>query len=66
MGRTCSTYVERRVAHRALVEKPEGRRSLGKLRRRWGIILKWIFERLDRGAWTGSIGLRIGTGGGLL
>jgi hypothetical protein len=30
------------------------------------IILKWIFERLDRGAWTGSIWLRIGTGGGLL
>jgi hypothetical protein len=29
------------------------------------IILKWVFERLD-GAWTGSIWLRIGTGGGLL
>jgi hypothetical protein len=28
------------------------------------IILKWIFERLDEG--TGSIWLRIGTGGGLL
>jgi hypothetical protein len=23
------------------------------------IILKWIFERLDGGAWTGSIWLRI-------
>jgi hypothetical protein len=30
------------------------------------IILKWIFERLDGGAETGSIWLRIGTGGGLL
>jgi hypothetical protein len=30
------------------------------------IIIKWIFERLDGGAWTGSIWLRIGTGGGLL
>ena len=30
------------------------------------IILKLIFERLDVGAWTGSIWLRIGTGGGLL
>ena len=30
------------------------------------IILKWILEKLDRGAWTGSILLRIGTGGGLL
>jgi hypothetical protein len=28
------------------------------------IILKWIFERLDGGAWTGSIWLKIGTGGG--
>jgi hypothetical protein len=32
------------------------------------IILKWNFEKLDweRGAWTGSIWLRIGAGGGLL
>jgi hypothetical protein len=30
------------------------------------IILKWILERLDKGAWTGLIWLRIGTGGGLL
>jgi hypothetical protein len=30
------------------------------------IILRWIFERLDGGVWTGSIWLRIGTGGGLL
>jgi hypothetical protein len=27
------------------------------------IILKWTCERLDGGAWTGSIWLRIGTGG---
>ena len=30
------------------------------------IILKWIFERLDWGAQTGLIWLRIGTGVGLL
>jgi hypothetical protein len=30
------------------------------------IILKWIFKRLDGRAWTGSIWLRIGTGGGIL
>jgi hypothetical protein len=56
---------ERRGAYRALVWKPEGRRPLGTARRRWRI-LKWIFEWLDRGAWTGSIWLMIGTGGGLL
>ena len=30
------------------------------------IILKYIFENWDRGTWTGSIRVRIGTGGGLL
>jgi hypothetical protein len=29
------------------------------------IILKWIFEMWIERAWTGSIWLRIGTGGGL-
>jgi hypothetical protein len=30
------------------------------------IILKWILEKWGGRAWTGSIWLRIGTGGGLL
>jgi len=30
------------------------------------IILRWIFRNWDVGAWTGSICLRIGTGGRLL
>jgi len=30
------------------------------------LILRWIFRKLDVGIWTGSIWLRIGTGGGLL
>jgi hypothetical protein len=30
------------------------------------IILKWVFKKSDREAWTGSIWLGIGTGGGLL
>jgi hypothetical protein len=30
------------------------------------IILKWTCERLVGGAWTGSVWLRIGTGGELL
>jgi hypothetical protein len=57
---------ERRGAHRLLVGKPGGRRSLGRPRRIWGIILKWILERWDGGAWTGSIWFKIGTGGRLL
>jgi hypothetical protein len=51
-----------RGAYRVLVRKPEGRRPLERPRR---IILKLICERLDGGAWTGSIWLRIGTGGEL-
>jgi hypothetical protein len=35
VGRTCGTYGERRVAYRALVGKFEGRRPLGRPRRRW-------------------------------
>jgi hypothetical protein len=35
MGRTCSTYGERRGAYRVLVGKPEGRRPLERPRRRW-------------------------------
>ena len=49
MGRTCSTYGERRGAYRALVGKSEGRRPLGKPRLHGRIILKWMFERLDGG-----------------
>ena len=35
MGKTCTTDGDRRSAYRILVGKPEGRRPLGKLRRRW-------------------------------
>jgi hypothetical protein len=35
MGGPCSTNGETRNTYRLLVEKPEGRRSLGRPRRRW-------------------------------
>ena len=57
---------ERRVAYRVLVEKPEGRRPLGRARRRWGIILIRILKKWHGGAWTGSIQVRTGAGRGLL
>jgi hypothetical protein len=50
--------VETRNAYEILVEKPEEKRPLGRLRRKW--------EREDGIIWTGSIWLRIGTSGGLL
>ena len=46
----------RRDVYRVLVGKPEGKRLLGRPRRRWE----------DVGLWTGSSWLRIGTGGGYL
>jgi hypothetical protein len=39
----------KRGAYRILVGRPEGRRSLGRPRRRWRIILKWIFKKWDGG-----------------
>jgi hypothetical protein len=57
---------EGRGEYRVMVGKPEGKRPLGRPRRRWGIKLKWIFGKWVVGIWTGSSWLRIGTGGGHL
>ena len=38
---------EERGVYRILVGKPEGRRALGRPRRRWVIILGWICRRWD-------------------
>jgi hypothetical protein len=35
MDRNCSTYEEKKVAYRILMEIPEGKRPLGKPRHRW-------------------------------
>jgi hypothetical protein len=57
---------EGRGAYRVLVGRLEGRRPLGRPRRRWEDNIKMDFEEVGWGAWTGLIWLRIGTGGGLL
>jgi hypothetical protein len=44
------------------VGKPEGRRSLGKLRRTSEDNIKMDLQEVGWGTWTGSIWLRIGTG----
>jgi hypothetical protein len=44
---------EERGVDRVLVGKPEGRRPLGRPRRRWWIILGGISRRLNVGIWTG-------------
>ena len=56
---------ERRGVYRVLVGKPEGRRPLGRPRRRWEDNIKMDPQKAwDVGLWTGSSWLRIGTGGG--
>jgi hypothetical protein len=55
---------EKRNDYRLLVGKPEGKRPLGRPRRRWVDNIR--MERLDGVIWTGLVWLRIGTGGELL
>jgi hypothetical protein len=57
---------ERRVVYGVLVREPEGKRPLGRPRRRWEDDIRWIFRKWDVGLWTVSSWLRIGTGGGHL
>ena len=38
-----------RGVHRVLVGKPEGKGPLGRPRRRWGIIVRWIFGKWNVG-----------------
>jgi hypothetical protein len=48
------------------VGKPEGRRPLERPRVRWEDNIKMDVRGVGCGAWSGSIWLRIWTGGGLL
>jgi hypothetical protein len=57
---------EGRGVYRVLVGRSEGRRPLGRPRRRWEDNIKIDLQEVGWGAWTGLIWLRIGTGGGLL
>ena len=67
MGRTHSTYGERRGVYRVLVGKPEGNRSLGRPRHRWEDNIKmdlwevgcggvdWIGLSHDRDRWQALV-----------
>jgi hypothetical protein len=64
--RTCSTHGVKRNAYRILVGKQEGKRPLGRPRRRWVDNIKMNLREIGWVVRTGPIWLRIGTGGGLL
>jgi len=57
---------ERRGVYRVLVEKPEGKRPLGRPGRRWMDNINIDPQKVGCGVWTGSSWLRLGTGGGHL
>ena len=52
--------------YRVLVGKHEGKRPLGRPRRRWEDNIKMDLQVVEWGAWTGLIWPRKGTGGGHL
>ena len=68
MGGACSAYGEKRGVYRVLVGKPEGKRPLGRPRRRWedniemGFFqvvgrggMDWIELAQDRDRWRGLV-----------
>jgi hypothetical protein len=67
MGRACSTNGEKRNAYRILAGKPEGKRPLGRPRRRWEDNIKmdlremgwggmdWIDLAQDRDQWRALV-----------
>ena len=54
---------ESRNVYSVLVGKPEGKRPLGRLRRRWEGNIKMYLQEVGCGVWTGSSWLRIWRGG---
>jgi hypothetical protein len=66
MGRSCNTNREKRNAYRILVGKLEGKRPLGRSRRRWVNNIKTDVREIGWVIWIRLIWLRIGIGGGLL
>jgi hypothetical protein len=56
---------ERKV-YKILVGKPEGKRPLGRPRRRWEYGVRMVHRETGLGVWIGFDWLKTGTGGGLL
>jgi hypothetical protein len=55
MGGTCSTDGEARNAYNILVGKPEGKRPLGRTRRRWEDNIRMDLRKIGGRVWTGFI-----------
>jgi hypothetical protein len=57
---------EERKVYKVSVGKPEGKRPLGRPRRRWEYGIRMDFKEIGLGVWIGFEWLRTGTDGGLL
>jgi hypothetical protein len=57
---------EEKKVYKVLVGMPEGKRPLGRPRRRWEDGIRMDLREIGLGVWIGFDWLRIGTGGGLL
>jgi hypothetical protein len=56
--------VAKRNIYRILVGKPEGKRPLGRYRRRWEDNIKMDLTNIGLEVWTGFIWRKTGTSGG--
>jgi hypothetical protein len=56
---------EERKVYKFLVGKPEGKRPLGRPRRRWEYGTRMDLREISLGVWIGLGWLRTGIGGGL-
>jgi hypothetical protein len=66
MGEAYSPHGEKRNAYRDYLGKPEGKRPLGRPRRRCEDNIKMDLKKQDGVVWTGLIWFGIGSSGGLL
>jgi hypothetical protein len=66
MNMACSTNEAKRNAYRIFVEKPEGKRPLGRPRLSWFDKIEMDLIEVGWVVWTGSIWITIGTRAGLL
>jgi hypothetical protein len=57
---------EERKVYKVLVGKPEGKRPLGRLKRRWEDGIRMDLRQIGWRVWTGFSWLRIRAGGGLV